>query len=63
MPGLGTQLSAQEMKIDVLLVLDAEFNTRAFSVAKPDAWSARGEKGAQERLCLYCAFTPKEHCR
>lgn len=62
-PGLGTQLSAQEMKIDVLLLLDAEFNTRALSVAKPDSWSPRGEKGAQERLCLYCAFTPKEHCR
>lgn len=30
MPLLETWLSAQEMKIDVLLVLDAEFNTRHF---------------------------------
>ena len=62
-PGLGTWLSAQEMKINVLLVLDAEFNTRAFSVAKPDARLTLGEKGAQEQLCLYCAFTLQEHCR
>lgn len=61
--GLGTQLSAQEMKIDVFLVLDAEFNMRAYSVAKLDAQSMPGETGAQEQLCLYCAFTLQERCR
>lgn len=61
--GLGTQLSAQEMKIDVFLVLDAEFNMRAYSVAKLDARSMPGKTGAQEQLCLYCAFTPQECCR
>lgn len=63
MPGLGIRLSAQEVKIDVFLVLDAEFNMRAFSVAKPDAQSMPGKKGPQEQLCFYCAFTPQEHCR
>lgn len=51
-PGLGTRLSAQKMKIDVFLVLEAEFNMRAFSVAKLDAWLTAGEKGAQEKHCL-----------
>lgn len=45
-PGLGTRLSVQKMKIDVFLVLDAEFKTRAFSVAKADARSTPGEKGS-----------------
>lgn len=61
-PGLGRWLSAQEMKIDVFLVLHAEFNTRAFSAAKLDAWSMLGEKKVQEQLCLYRASTLQEHC-
>ena len=63
MPGLVTRLSAQEMKIDELLVLEAEFNMRAFSVAKPDTRSMSDEKGAQEQLCFCCAFTLQQHCR
>lgn len=58
-PGLGTQLSAQEMKTDVFLVLDAEFNRRAFSVAKPDTRLMPGGKGAQNRS----AFTVLLHRR
>lgn len=38
------QLSAQEMKIDVLQILDSGFNTRAFSVGKPDAPSTLNER-------------------
>lgn len=58
-PRLRTRLSAQEMKIDVFLVLDAEFNKSAFSVAKSDTWLTPSEKGAQEQLllCFYPAGT------
>lgn len=44
LPGLGMQLLAQEMKIDVLLILDAGFNMRAFSVGKPDTQLTLNER-------------------
>lgn len=57
LPGLGMQLSAQEMKIDVLLILDAGFNMRAFSVGKPDAQSMLNERELGNSSASLCFST------
>lgn len=56
MPVLETWLSAQEMKIDVLLVLDAEFNTRHFLCLcwmLGRYWVRREPRTSLPLLCFY----------
>lgn len=59
LPGLGMQLSAQEVKTDVLLILDAGFNMRAFSVGKPDAQPTLNYREIRNSFASAVLF----HCR
>lgn len=53
------QLSAQEVKTDVLLILDAGFNMRAFSVGKPDAQPTLNYREIRNSFASAVLF----HCR